>query len=181
MLARWVSRSWVWRMSVMSEPTPRKPSKRPAVSMIGSPAIEIQRGPRAVFNSISSELNGLLLEQHAAQLGVAAEQRGQRIADDLVRRAAEQGAHPRADVGDAILAIDLPQPADAALLIFLQQQAELSLCEPTSALVFSWWNAQRVTVSTPNTETPKREQDRQHVLEGHAAALEDQDDAQRRR
>ena len=42
----------------MSEPTPRKPSKRPAVSMIGSPAIEIQRVPRAVFNSMSSEMNG---------------------------------------------------------------------------------------------------------------------------
>src|SRR5918997_1038956 len=73
-LARCVSRSCVWRISVMSEPTPRKPSKRPAVSTIGSPAIEIHRGPRA-------------------------------------------------DVSDAILAIDFPQPADAALLIFLQQQA----------------------------------------------------------
>ena len=36
---------------------------------------------------------------------------------------AEQRAHSRADVGDAVLAIDLPQPADAALLIFLEQQA----------------------------------------------------------
>ena len=86
-LARWVSRSWVWRISVMSEPTPRKPSKRPAVSMIGSPAMEIQRVPRGVFSSMSSELNGCLLEQHPAELGMAAEQRGQRMAEQLRGRA----------------------------------------------------------------------------------------------
>jgi hypothetical protein len=45
-------------ISVMSLPTPRKPSNRPAVSIIGSPAIEIQRGPRAVWSSISRLLKG---------------------------------------------------------------------------------------------------------------------------
>ena len=122
MLARWVSRSCVWRISVMSEPTPRKPSKRPAVSMIGSPAIEIQRAPRGVLSSISRLLNGLLLEQDAAELGMAAEQGRQRMAEQGAGRAAEQGGHARGDVGDAVLGIDLPQPADAALLIFLEQQ-----------------------------------------------------------
>src|SRR3712207_7896599 len=39
------------------------------------------------------------------------------------RRLAEQHAHARADVGDAVLGIDRPQPANAALLIFLEQQA----------------------------------------------------------
>ena len=73
-LARWVSRSCVWRISVMSEPTPRKPSKRPAVSMIGSPAIEIQRGPRGVCKLHLERVERLLFEQHAAELGMAAEQ-----------------------------------------------------------------------------------------------------------
>ena len=91
--------------------------------MIGSPAIEIQRGPRAVLQLHFERVERLLLEQQAAELGVAAEQRRQRMAEQLARRAAEQGGHARADVGDAILGIDLPQPADAALLIFLQQQA----------------------------------------------------------
>ena len=65
----------------------------------------------------------LLFEQHPAELRMAAEQSGQRMADQLAGRLAEQSAHPRADVGDAVLGIDLPQPADAALLIFLEQQA----------------------------------------------------------
>ena len=65
----------------------------------------------------------LAFEQHAAELGIAAEQRGQRMAEQLAGRAAEQGGHARGNVGDAVLGIDLPQPADAALLIFLQQQA----------------------------------------------------------
>jgi len=58
MLARLVSRSWVRRTSVMSEPTPRKPWNWPAMSMIGSPARLIQRVPRRVFNSISRLAKG---------------------------------------------------------------------------------------------------------------------------
>ena len=45
------------------------------------------------------------------------------MAEELAGRPAEQGGHPRADVGDAVVGIDLPQPAHAALLIFLEQQA----------------------------------------------------------
>ena len=65
----------------------------------------------------------LLFKQHPAKLGMAAEKRGKRMADQLAGRLAEQRAHPRADVGHAIFGIDRPQPADAALLIFLKQQA----------------------------------------------------------
>ncbi len=65
----------------------------------------------------------LLLQQHAAELRMAAEQRRHRMAEQRAGGAAEQCGHPAGDVGYAIFAIDLPQPAHAALLIFLQQQA----------------------------------------------------------
>ena len=102
MLARWVSRSCVWRISVMSLPTPRKPSKRPAVSMIGSPAIEIQRGPRAVLQLHFEVGERLLARAAPAELGMAAEQRRQRMAEQRAGRAAEQRGHARLNVGDAI-------------------------------------------------------------------------------
>ena len=168
MLARWVSRSCVWRISVMSLPTPRKPSNRPAVSMIGSPAIEIQRGPRAVLKLHFERVERLLFEQHAAELGIAAEQRRQRMAEQLAGRAAEQGGHPRADVGHAIFAIDLPQPAHAALLIFLQQQARaFALCAEIGIGLELLERPAR-DVEDAEDRDAEREQDRQHVLEGHA-------------
>ena len=58
----------------MSEPTPRNPSKRPAVSMIGSPAIEIQRVPRGGLQFHLERIERLFFEQHPAELGMAAEQ-----------------------------------------------------------------------------------------------------------
>ena len=67
---------------------------------------------------------GLAGEQGAAERAVAAQRRGQRMADQLAGRAAEQGGHPRGDVDDPVLGIDLPQPADAAMLIFLEQQPD---------------------------------------------------------
>ena len=67
---------------------------------------------------------GLAGEQGAAERAGAAQRRRQRMADQLVGRAAEQGGHPRRDVDDPILGIDLPQPADAAMLIFLEQQPD---------------------------------------------------------
>ena len=123
-LARLVSRSWVRRTSVTSWPTPRKPWNWPATSMIGSPDRLIQRVPRRVFSSISRLAKGWRDEQGAAERAVAAQRGGQRMADQLVGRAAEQGGHPRGDVDDPVLGIDLPQPADAAMLIFVEQQAD---------------------------------------------------------
>ena len=60
--------------------------------MIGSPAIEIQRVPRGGLQLHLERVERLLFEQHAAELGMAAEQRGQRMAEQLAGRAAEQGA-----------------------------------------------------------------------------------------
>ena len=91
--------------------------------MIGSPAIEIQRVPAGRLQLHLERVERLLFEQHAAEFGMAAKQSGKRVAEQLAGRAAEQGAHARADVGDAIVGIDLPQPTHAALLIFLKQQA----------------------------------------------------------
>src|SRR6185503_1353131 len=65
----------------------------------------------------------LLFEQDLAELGMAAEKRRERVTDELAGGLAQQRAHPRADVSDSVFAIDLPQPADAALLIFLKEQA----------------------------------------------------------
>ena len=67
---------------------------------------------------------GLAREQGAAERAGAAQRGGQRMAEQLGGRAAEQGGHPRGDVDDAVLGIDLPQPADAAMLIFVEQQAD---------------------------------------------------------
>jgi hypothetical protein len=66
----------------------------------------------------------LAVEQGAAERAVAAERRRERMADQLARRAAEQAGHSRRDVDDPVLGIDLPQPADAAMLIFLEQEAD---------------------------------------------------------
>src|SRR3546814_4301796 len=46
------------------------------------------------------------------------------MADQLAGRAAEQRRHPRGDVDHAVLAIDLPEPADAAMFIFPKQQPD---------------------------------------------------------
>ena len=51
------------------------------------------------------------------------QQRRQGMADELPRGHAQHRAHPAADVAHPVLVIDLPQPADAALLIFLEEQA----------------------------------------------------------
>ena len=90
--------------------------------MIGSPAIEIQRVPRGVQLHLEG-IERLLLEKHSAELGMSAKQGGQRMTEQLCAGLAEQRAHPRADIGDAIVGIDRPEPTNAALLIFLEQEA----------------------------------------------------------
>ncbi len=45
------------------------------------------------------------------------------MTNQLPGRLSEQSAHSRTDIAHAIFAIDLPQPADAALLIFLEKEA----------------------------------------------------------
>ena len=94
------------------------------MSMIGSPDRLIQRVPRRVFSSISRLAKGWRESRIRPSALVPPSEAGQRMADHLVGRAAEQGGHPRRDVDDAILGIDLPQPADAAMLIFVEQQPD---------------------------------------------------------
>ena len=154
----------------MSEPTPRKPSKRPAVSMIGSPAIEIQRAPRGVPNSISSALNGCFSSSTRAEFGMPAEKRGKRVADELACRPAEHRAHARADVGHAVVAIDLPQPADAALLIFLEQEAGALALAADVGVGLELMKGPARDGHDAGDRDAEREKDRQHVLEGNGVA-----------
>ena len=79
----------------------------PAVSMIGSPAIDTQRVPRAVFNSMSSELNGCFSSRMRPNSALPPSKRG---ANGQAARlpVSKQCRHTRRDVGYAVLGIDLP-------------------------------------------------------------------------
>ncbi len=178
-LARWVRRSCVWRISVMSEPTPRKPSKRPAVSRIGSPGHRHPTRPARGFHFHLERIERLLVEQHPAELGMAAEQRRKRMAKKVLRRRAEQRAHPRADIGDAVLAIDRPQPADAALLIFLEQQAGAFALAADVGIHRQLMKRPAGDGQHAEDRDAHGEDDRQHVVERHGVATDQQraDDA----
>ena len=121
----------------------------------------------------------LLLDQHAAELGMAAEQRRERMADQLRGRAAEQHAHARADVADAILAIDLPQPADTALLIFEQQLARAFALGADIGVGLELAEGPARDREDSEDRNAEREHQRQHVLEGDRIARDEQgaDDA----
>ena len=149
--------------------------------MIGSPAIEIQRGPRAVWSSMSRELNGCFSSKLPTELGMAAEQRGQRMAEQLACGATEQGGHARADVGDAVFGIDLPQPAHAALLIFLKKQARAFALGAEIGIGLELLEGPAGDVEHAEDGHAEREQDRQHVLEGNRRAAEEQGGSRRRR
>ena len=87
---------------------------------------------------------------------------------------AEQRAHARADVGDAVLAIDGPQPADAALLIFLEQQAgALALAADVGVGLQLVERPARDREDAEDRDA-EREDDRQHVLERHGVAADQQ-------
>ena len=114
----------------------------------------------------------LALEQHPAELGIAAEQRRHRMADERARRTAEQRGHARGNVGDAIVGIDLPQPADAALLIFLQQQAGALALRAEVGVGLELVEGPAGDREHAENGDPEREQDRQHVLERKRVAAE---------
>src|SRR5205809_790577 len=59
-----------------------------------------------------------LFQQDPAELGMAAKQRRQGMAEERARRPVQEGGHAGGDVGDAVVGIHLPQPAHTALLIF---------------------------------------------------------------
>ena len=121
----------------------------------------------------------LLLDQYPAKLGMAAEQRGQRVADELGAGAAEQHAHARADVADAIFIIDLPQPADAALLIFEQQLAGAFALRADIGIGLELLEGPAGHRQNAENRHAEGEHQRQHVLEGNGVAGDEQsaDDA----
>ena len=116
----------------------------------------------------------LLLDQHPAELGMAAEQGGKRMADELRARAAEQHAHARADVADAIFIIDLPQPADAALLIFEQQLARAFALGADVGIGLELPEGPAGDRQHAEDRHAEREHQRQHVLEGDGIAGDEQ-------
>ena len=96
------------------------------------------------------------------------------MADELARGLAEQRAHARADVGDAVLGIDLPQPADAALFIFLQEQAgAFALAADIGVGLQLVKGPARHRQNAKNGDA-EREQDREHMLERHAVAADEE-------
>ena len=107
----------------------------------------------------------LLFKQHPAKLGMSAEQRGKRMAEQRARRAAQQCGHPAGYVGYAILAIDLPQPAHAALLIFLQQQAGAFRLRAEVGIGLELAEGPPRDGKDADDGDAQREQDRQHIVE----------------
>ena len=176
-LARWVSRSWVWRISVMSEPTPRKPSKRPAVSMIGSPAIEIQRSPRAVLSSISSELNGCFSSSSRPSSALPPRSEGSEWPSNWLAGRPIRALIRERDVGNAIFGIDLPQPADAALLIFLKQQARAFALGAEVGVGLQLVKRPARHCQDAENRHSEGEQDGQHVRKRNGVAPEKEGDA----
>ena len=129
------------------------------------------------MSSISSELNGCLSSSTRPSSALAAEKRRERVADQLVRGRAQQSAHPRADVGDAVLGIDLPQPADAALLIFLEQQAGALALAADIGVGLELVERPAGDGQHAEDRDSEREQDREHVLEGDRMAADEQSSA----
>ena len=91
------------------------------------------------------------------------------MAEQLARRAAEQRGHPAGNIGDAILAIDLPQPADAALLIFLEQQAGAFRLRAEVGVGLELPEGPARDRQHADDGDAQREQDRQHIVERNRA------------
>src|SRR3954447_20161330 len=87
------------------------------------------------------------------------------MAKDLVRGLAEQRAHSRADVADAIFRIDLPQPAHAALLIFLKKKARAFALTADVGVGLELVERPAGDGQDAEDRYSKGEDDRQHVLE----------------
>src|SRR6476619_6162970 len=97
------------------------------------------------------------------------------MAEQLAGRLAEQGAHPRADVGDAVLGVDWPQPADAALLIFLEQQARAFALGADVGVGLELMERPARDREDAEDRDSEREDDRQHMLERDAVPAKQED------
>ena len=116
----------------------------------------------------------LLFEEHPAEFGMAAKKSGHRMAEQLAGRTAKQRAHTRADVGDAVVGIDLPQPTHAALFIFLKQQARALALAADIGVGLELMKGPARDGQYAEDRDAEREQDRQHVLERDAVPLHQQ-------
>ena len=96
------------------------------------------------------------------------------MAEQLLAGRSEQRAHARADVGDAIVGIDLPQPTHAALLIFLEQQARAFALAADIGVGLQLVEGPARDGQDAEDRDAEREEDRQHVLKRHAVPLDQQ-------
>src|SRR5690242_21028542 len=96
------------------------------------------------------------------------------MAKQLSARLAEKRAHARADVRDAILSVDGPEPADAALLILLEQQARAFTLPADVGVHLELVEGPARHGEDAKAANAQGEQDRHHVLEGNAVAIEEQ-------
>ena len=105
---------------------------------------------------------------------MAAEQCREGVAEKLAGGLAQHRAHPVADVGDAIVAVDRPQPADTALLIFLEQQGRAFALAADIGVHLELVEGPSGDGHHTGDRDAQREQDRQLVLERDRMAAEQQ-------
>ena len=94
------------------------------------------------------------------------------MSDELAGGLAEQSGHPRADVADAVFGVDLPQPADTALLIFLEQQARALALAADVGIGLELVESPASDRQDTEDRYSKSEHDRQHVLERNRVATD---------
>ena len=107
----------------------------------------------------------LLLEQHAAKFGMSAEKSRKRMANQLTGGLAQQRAHSGANIADAVLVIDLPQPAHTPLLILLEKEACAFALTSDVGIGFELMEGPASDGENAEDRDAEREDDRQHVLE----------------
>src|SRR5258708_7693518 len=105
---------------------------------------------------------------------MAAKKRWKRVAEQLAGRAAQHHAHSCADIGYAIFAIDGPEPADTALLIFLKQQACAFTLAADIGIHLELMKCPARHRHDAEDRNSEREYDREHMLEGNRVAPDHQ-------
>jgi hypothetical protein len=96
------------------------------------------------------------------------------MTEERAGRSAQQSGHSRADVGDAIFRVDLPQPAHAALLIFLQKKARALALRAEIGVRLQLLERPAGDVEDAEDGNAKREQDRKHVRKRHRVPSKEQ-------
>ncbi len=96
------------------------------------------------------------------------------MAEQLASRTTEQCGHSAGNIGYAIFAIDLPQPANAALLIFLEQQAGAFGLRAEVGIGLELPKRPARNGQNPDDCDAQREQDGQHGIERDRTAAHQQ-------